>query len=234
MVKIAPEKAVKVIVGMSNLLRSSLDNISSVITLKEDIEYTENYLMIQKLRFGNQLNYKFDVEDSALKCLVPKRIIQPLVENTLIHGVDSQNRCKLSIAACIEDGKLRIIIEDDGKGIDAGKLEEIDAILNQRINTSRHNGLFNVHRRIGLIFGEQYGLKIENRQSRGVRVTVYCRLSRRMTLIMTRVIVVEDEEYIRKGLVYTFNWSSAECVVVGEAEDGISGLKLIEQLSPTW
>lgn len=172
MVKIDPDGASKAIVGMSTLLRSSLDNSASTITLKEDVEYTKNYLMIQKYRFGKQLSYQFNVDQGALDCIVPKRIIQPIVENSLIYGIKYQEDFLIKVDVSIEDNQLIIVVFDNGKGIDRLKIDEIDYILKQKVNISLHNGLYNVHRRIGLIYGSQYGLKIKGLENQGTEVKI--------------------------------------------------------------
>ena len=172
MIKIDPSGASKAIVGMSTLLRSSLDNTASTITLKEDVEYTKNYLMIQKYRFGKQLSYEFKVDENTLECSVPKRIIQPIVENSLIYGIKHKETFLIKVDVFVADQKLVIVVEDNGKGIDRLKIDEIEHILKQKVNTSLHNGLYNVHRRIGLIYGSQYGLKITGSENQGTKVTI--------------------------------------------------------------
>lgn len=172
MVKIDPENVSKVIVGMSNLLRDSIDNSVSFLRLKEDVNYTKDYLLIQKFRFGDKLNYQFNITSDAKNCIVPKRIIQPIVENALIHGLDVENICRLIISARIVENELVIVIEDNGKGINPQRLDEISKILSKKRNKTKYNGLYNVHRRVELIYGEQYGLNIENLKSGGAKVTI--------------------------------------------------------------
>lgn len=172
MVKIDPENVSKVIVGMSNLLRDSIDNSVSFLRLEEDVNYTKDYLLIQKFRFGDKLNYQFNITNDAKNCIVPKRIIQPIVENALIHGLDLENICHLIISASLIQNELVIVIEDNGKGINPQRLDEINKILSKKRNKTKYNGLYNVHRRIELIYGEQYGLNIENLKSGGAKVTI--------------------------------------------------------------
>jgi len=162
MSRIAPDKAGDVIVGLSNLLRDSLDNSISKVTLQQDVEYTKNYLLIQKYRFGDKLAYDFDIAPEASRCMVPKRTIQPLVENSVTHGAKFGRCCTVHIRARVESDKLYITVEDNGNGIQPQQLEQLRAILRQQHNTTEHNGIYNVHRRIGLIYGEQYGLSLES------------------------------------------------------------------------
>lgn len=172
MIKIDSKGASKALVGMSTLLRSSLDNTASTITLEADIEYTKNYLMIQKYRFGEQLSYEFNVDENTLECIVPKRIIQPIVENSLIYGIEYQTDFLIKVDAYVEDNQLMLVVRDNGKGIDRLKIDEIEHILKQKVNTSLHNGLYNVHRRIGLIYGIEYGLKIKGLENQGTEVII--------------------------------------------------------------
>ena len=172
MTKIEPRKVEQVIISLSSLLRNSLDNTVSCVPLHEDIEYTKNYLLIQKFRFEEKLEYQFNIEKATRNYIVPKRIIQPIVENALVHGVDADGYCRLNIIARLQGDRLVIVVKDRGVGITEKRMEEIRAILRDQRNNSLHNGLYNVHRRIGLIYGEQYGLEIESSAARGTRVTI--------------------------------------------------------------
>jgi two-component system sensor histidine kinase YesM len=172
MTKMDPNNVGKVIIGFSNLLRDSLDNTLSRLALCEDIRYTKNYLLIQKFRLGDKFGYSFDMQPEALDCIVPKRIIQPIVENAIIYGVDRRSVFHLNVEASFKDGDLVIVIEDNGRGIEPEKLKEIHEILKKRKNTSVHNGMYNIHRRIGLIYGERYGLSIDSVHKQGTRITI--------------------------------------------------------------
>jgi len=172
MTKIAPEDAGKVIVGFSGLLRESINNTVSEVTLQQDWEYTQNYLMIQKYRFADKLSYDTDISEEALRCIVPKRILQPIVENAMNYGRNSEGCCRLHIKAEVKRGRLLIEIQDEGVGMAPERLREIKKLLSQRKNTSVHNGLYNVHRRIDLIFGSPYGLSVKSQKGVGTQVTM--------------------------------------------------------------
>lgn len=172
MAKIAPDDAGKVIVGFSALLRESINNTVSEVTLQQDWEYTQNYLMIQKYRFGDKLHYETELDPRAMCCVVPKRILQPIVENAMNYGRGSDGCCRLHIKTERKAGNLVISISDEGVGIEPQRLREIRQLLRQTKNTSVHNGLYNVHRRIDLIYGLPYGLSIKSRKGEGTRITM--------------------------------------------------------------
>lgn len=172
MTKIAPDDANKVIVGFSSLLRESINNTVSEVSLEQDWEYTKNYLMIQKYRFGDKLSYETELSSEAMRCTVPKRVLQPIVENALNYGRNNEGCCRLHIKAWVKRKQLVIEIGDEGAGIAPNRIRELNRLLRQRKNTSVHNGLYNVHRRIDLIYGPPYGISIKSQSGVGTQIMI--------------------------------------------------------------
>lgn len=165
-----PSSVNTVIVSLSTLLRYSINNNIQNLTLGEDIEYTKNYLLIQKCRFGKRFNYSITVEEGAGDCIVPKLIIQPIIENAIKYGFGDRMELTVDIKAHFTGNDLVIEISDNGAGMGAKQLQEITALLRQEKNHSSHIGLFNVHRRIQLMYGIHYGLTIQPRETSGIVV----------------------------------------------------------------
>ncbi|MFD0616106.1 sensor histidine kinase [Paenibacillus sp. GCM10027629] len=172
MVKMNPSSANTMILVLSNLLRYSINNTISEVSLAEDVEYTKNYLFIQKYRFGSLFDYDIRVEEAALDCIVPKLIIQPIIENAIQHGFANRQSLSVKIEAGISGDNLVVIINDDGEGMEPQVLHNIRHILEQHVNHSSHVGLYNVHRRVQLIYGENYGVDITSKHHSGTVVTI--------------------------------------------------------------
>lgn len=172
MCRIEPETAARMILSLSNLLRYSLDNSKMEVTLQEDMEHLENYLTILKYRFNRRFSYEIDVEPKALKCRIPKLVLQPMIENSVKYGFGNQETLKAELKAYLYDGKLIMICRDDGVGIPPGILSELNALMGQKENKSRHSGLYNIHRRIELLYGHPYGVEIRSTEGHGTTLIV--------------------------------------------------------------
>ncbi|NLK97705.1 MAG: histidine kinase [Epulopiscium sp.] len=173
MIKIDTQKAVQIVVGLANLLRYSINYEDGNVSIQRDIRYIEDYLMIQKYRFNKRLEYTIDIQEEAMDCTVPKLIIQPIIENSISHGYSRKENLKISLRIFIEKGKLVLEIVDDGDGISKERLEEILTALKQENLESNHIGLYNVHRRIQLLYGTDYGIHINSVYNEGTNVTIY-------------------------------------------------------------
>ena len=172
MIKVDEKASAKVIVAMSNLLRYSINSAYHKVKLAEDIKYIEDYLLIQKYRFEDNFDYSISLQEQCEACIIPKLILQPLIENSIKYGFDTKKYLKVEIKCTIAGDKLLIEIEDNGEGINEEKLSEILCNLRCNDNNTPHIGLYNVHRRIMLMYGESFGIKIYSKQSEGTRVII--------------------------------------------------------------
>jgi len=170
MSKMDPASVNKIIVGLSKLLRYSINNTISNVTLGDDIEYTENYLLIQKYRFDRRFDYTIELEEGVSHCIVPKLIIQPIIENAIKYGFESSKYLAVEITAGFIENTLVIVISDNGDGMEAQQLEAVRKTLKMSRNDSTHIGLFNVNRRIQLMYGEGYGIEISSQRHNGTIV----------------------------------------------------------------
>ncbi|HHW57053.1 MAG TPA: histidine kinase [Clostridia bacterium] len=178
MIKIDPITANKILVCLSSLLRYSINNNTNKITLIDDIKYTQNYLLILKYRFGERFNYSINIEKEVESCTVPKLIVQPIIENAIEHGFEGKNYLNVEINATFALNKLIITIRDDGAGIDENQLEKIRLMLSSGKNSSSHFGIFNVHRRIQLMYGKNYGIEIYSKKDEGTTVNIILPITR--------------------------------------------------------
>lgn len=172
MCRIEPSIAEKMVFCLSGLLRYSLDTGKTEVTLKEDLQHLENYLTILKYRFNRRFSYVINVEPEALCCRIPKLVLQPMIENSVKYGFGQQENLTVELKAYVHEGKLIMICRDDGVGITPAALSELTALLAARENKSRHFGLYNIHRRIEILYGRPYGVEIRSTEGHGTTLVV--------------------------------------------------------------
>jgi sensor histidine kinase YesM len=164
------------VVRLSRLFRICLSNGNTFIKLSMELEHSRLYSQIQQTRFKGRFEYIENVDMEFLSCLIPKIIIQPFVENSIIHGFDgiSVDKPEIRISSKrIDLEKFMIIIEDNGIGLN-------DGVLNQCKCLSKQNGplllsgygIKNVNERIQMYFGPSYGVNIRNNDTNGTRVEI--------------------------------------------------------------
>lgn len=164
------ESVSKAITALVKLLRISTNLGKDMITLEEEIEYVKNYLFIHRLRFNESIIVNFNMEEDCLDQMVPKFILQPVVENSIIYGMEN-DQVELSIIIKIFKNNDKIIIEiiDNGPGIDNETLKKILTTESDR-NKFTKVGLNNIDRRLKLYFGKEYGVKIKSKLGQGTKV----------------------------------------------------------------
>jgi two-component system sensor histidine kinase YesM len=167
-----PKSASNMMYNLSTLLRYSISNNREEVTVKEDILYTENYLSILKYRFNQRFTYKINITNEIEECIIPKLIIQPMIENSIKYGFEGKENLHVEIKGFINENNLILICKDNGAGMSCDVLEETRNILMQHRNKSNHSGLYNIHRRVVLKFGEEYGIQIESKLQGGTILRV--------------------------------------------------------------
>lgn len=172
MTKLDPDAATRMITALSALLRYSIDNRVQRVLLAEDIRHLGSYIEIQRQRFGARLTYRQEIAETAGKCLVPKLLLQPVVENAIHYGADEEGAIHITTRITIANGKMQIVIEDMGVGMAEETLASLRQMMRRGENRSVHTGLYNIHRRIQLLYGMEYGMQIERRAEGGTRVTM--------------------------------------------------------------
>ncbi|WP_313127905.1 cache domain-containing sensor histidine kinase [Anaerocolumna sp.] len=176
MAKIKGEDSISdALVALVKLLRVSISFGNNMITLEEEIAYIENYLLIQKLRFNQLFEIHYDIIEEHKLLNIPKLILQPIVENSLIYGIDEAEDREEPIVIRIftrrEENHIEIVVEDNGNGIEK---EVLDKIFKQEQNINRFSkvGLNNVNQRLKLYLGDAYGLKIISTVGVGTTVII--------------------------------------------------------------
>lgn len=164
--------------ALSEILRYSIGDFEKIVTVEEEIKQISNYLKVQKSRFEDRLQYEIEIDEAILKEALPKLLLQPIVENAVVHGVE---RNKLGGLICIrgyyEADQMVITITDNGNGITEAKLEELNNKFKESkkinpVDRTEHIGLVNVHERIKLLYGPSGKLSIESVYNEGTEITM--------------------------------------------------------------
>lgn len=171
-----------IVTSLSALMDASIGRGDKFISVREEFEYVEHYLSIMKKRYENRFDFIKTVECGVEEIKIPRLLIQPLIENAVYHGVKKRlGNVTVSLSAGTEDGKLIIVVMDNGVGIGAKVLSEINSRLKIDNDTyfkqvhsgeRKHVGIDNVNRRIKLLYGDKYGLRIESTEGEYTRIAV--------------------------------------------------------------
>lgn len=176
------EELAELVVAMSNLFRYTIGNAreDEWVSIRDEIEHIERYLMLMKMRLGDQIIWEISVDPLHLDIPIPKLTIQPLVENAIVHGIQSQTQqgmITVKTMAAEMPGHIRIVVTDNGKGIDPSTLDRINQAV-KHDGTSSFNGngiaLSNVNKRLQLYY-EDVGLPdltVESTLGAGTSVTI--------------------------------------------------------------
>ncbi|MBR6004242.1 MAG: sensor histidine kinase [Lachnospiraceae bacterium] len=172
MAKIDAKAADKMIVSLSGILRYTIKDMREEVPLREDLNALQYYLNILQIRFNKRFKYEINVGDDIMDCLIPKLLLQPILENAIKYGFDGREKLSVKIRGYQITDKLVFVCEDDGAGIKEDKLNELRESLNKDINETNHYGLFNIHRRVKLMYKGDYGLDIDSKPDEGCTVRI--------------------------------------------------------------
>ena len=143
------------------------------VEVKGEMDFISRYLQVMLYRYGDRLRYSIDLEEGSKGASIPRMTLQPIVENSIKYGFGEDRDClEIRISTRIQKGVLSVIIADDGVGIRPELLEELKANLDQGQNQTDHIGIYNVHKRIRLVYGSGYGVGIDSEMEKGTVVTL--------------------------------------------------------------
>jgi sensor histidine kinase YesM len=161
---------------LGKLLRYNLKS-KDMVPLSEELDSVQDYLKIQQIRFEESLVYTFQIAEETRDLEIPKFILQPIIENCIVHGQDAESGRILivSIESNMQDGHLYLKVRDNGKGMSDTRLHELRAVLESgeqlQGEYSSHIGLYNVDKRMKTRFGSKYGLFLESKEHEYTVVT---------------------------------------------------------------
>jgi two-component system, LytTR family, sensor kinase len=164
LIRIDPDRARSMVYRLSKILRRLLRKTENFSPLREEISFIDDYLAIEMVRFGDKLRFYKEIDENTLDRLVPSMILQPIIENSIRHGLANKvDGGMVRLRAWIEGTRLHISVEDDGVGIQQAKL---DTLFQQGI------GVSNVNERLRVLFGPHYRMLIDSKPGRGTRTLI--------------------------------------------------------------
>jgi two-component system LytT family sensor kinase len=164
LIRTDPNQARVMVVKLSKVLRRLLRKHENFSALRDELSFIEDYLSIEVVRFGEKLRFEKDVAEDTLDMLVPSMLLQPLVENSIKHGLSSKvEGGTIRIRTERSESKLHLLVEDDGVGIPEAKLA---SLLDHGI------GVSNVNERLKVLFGNEYRMWIDSQPGKGTRIRI--------------------------------------------------------------
>ena len=161
------KNASKIVKALGKFYRSFLMNGNEEITIKEELDIIKNYLTIQKIRFGDKFNVVMNIDEGVLNYKIPKLILQPLVENALNHGVRNKDgQGIISIKALYDNDQIRLIVEDNGKGMSEEKIREIESGMSKGV------GLKSTIERLKIYYNSADVVKIYSKIDEGTKIEI--------------------------------------------------------------
>ncbi|NLI90979.1 MAG: histidine kinase [Peptococcaceae bacterium] len=176
-----PNRARRLLIHLAEFFRRALKSKGALISLKEEMEFVNTYLVLEKARFGRKLKIKSEIPRDLLDAEVPRLSIQPLVENAVKHGITPLLTSGTVVIRVdrveSENGDVELVVEiiDDGMGIEEERLKDV---LLPGVGSGNGVGLANVHARLQGLYGEDFGLKIQSEHGEGTTVTMRLPYSR--------------------------------------------------------
>lgn len=173
----------RMVSALGDLMRISISTDKEYITIEEEMKYIGDYLYIQKSRFGERIAAEIHIDDELKSVVIPKLILQPIVENALLHGVQvKKGKGNIDIRGRRLDESILFEVEDDGIGMTPGQIAKLladNGIENPQAKGSGI-GVRNVHQRIRFIYGMEYGVTIKSQPGEGT--TVQIRIAARLPM----------------------------------------------------
>ncbi|NLM26833.1 MAG: histidine kinase [Clostridiaceae bacterium] len=161
----------KMIEYLSEILNYSLSSSDELVTLSDEIKNTQCYIEIQKIRYRDKFGVIWQYDENITDYKVIKLLFQPFIENSIYHGIKEKvSPSYIKIKIKINNGIIKIAIIDNGIGIEPARLKDIREKLKEKGDYTEHIGLFNTNKRLKLMYGEEYGIKLRSKSGFGTVV----------------------------------------------------------------
>lgn len=159
--------------SLSEIMSYSMGDSHEKVPLRMELEYLKHYVDIQQIRYDHKFEVIWDVDDQALEVLIPKMILQPLVENAIYHGIkEKEGKGTIKVRVCRQEGSISIRILDNGIGVSEEKLAALrEQLAAYAREASEHIGLLNTNRRLILCYGESAAIQISSRYGMGTVIS---------------------------------------------------------------
>jgi two-component system sensor histidine kinase YesM len=168
------DEIIRMVTSLTKMFRIVISRGKEVISVKEEIDHIFNYLTIQQLRYRSKLSYEIDIPESMYRYQTLKLLLQPLVENAIYHGIKlKKEQGRITVTGYETEHTLHFLVHDTGPGMTEEQLEQLHNTLEEEDGIKMDSyGAKNVHERIRLFFGAEYGLKYESMAEQGTTVTL--------------------------------------------------------------
>jgi two-component system LytT family sensor kinase len=164
LIRTNPDQARSVVYRLSSILRRLLRKTDNLTPLREELAFIDNYMNIEMVRFGEKLRFVKEIDPETLDRMVPSMMLQPIIENSIRHGLSSKvEGGMIRVRSSLGDGKLQLVVEDDGVGIPEARLA---TLFEQGI------GVSNVNERLKVLFGQDYRMWIDSKPGEGTRTGI--------------------------------------------------------------
>ena len=164
-------EAEKMIVALSRFFRISISKGKNIITLQKEVEHATNYLLIQKLRFGDAFDYSFDIDPTILQTDVVKLILQPIIENSIYHGLKEGEKGNILVKGYKKDDYIYLDVCDNGYGMLEETRKELERSMKGE-EEAKGVGLHNVYLRLRVYYGPKADIRIESKLDEGTIVHI--------------------------------------------------------------
>ena len=171
-----PDDIKKTVTALASIMRMSIKG-AEILTVRENLSYTEQYMYIEKIRYGDKLLFLSEIPESMMDYYMPKLIIQPLLENSIVHGISELlGKGMIGLFGREDEDAITFTVKDNGKGIPQNVIDLIESRQSSQEAEEQFSresiGLQNIQSRIQLMYGKEYGLAIKNIPAGGSSVTI--------------------------------------------------------------
>lgn len=170
------DEAVFMISELAKLFRISLSKGRTIISIKDELQHAKSYMNIQKIRYKNHFSVFFETDPVLDSCCTVKLILQPILENAINYGVggmDEDDGGEIRVTGRLENGMVILSVKDNGVGMSANEVELLLTDSNRMHKHGSGVGLVNVNHRIQILFGQQYGLRVQSEPDEGTIVSIH-------------------------------------------------------------
>ncbi|MBY0146984.1 sensor histidine kinase [Neobacillus niacini] len=163
----------KIIHNMAKIFRNSLTWGKDMVTVQAEVKLINSFLEIQKYRFGDKLDYKINLDEAAMNCMIPNMSFLPFIENASIHGIEPlAEDGKITINISLNNGLLTCMVMDNGAGMSIDKRNQLLSSLEKEEDIGENVGIKNVFYRLKLYYGNQFEFELESKENEGTRITI--------------------------------------------------------------
>lgn len=167
------DKVTQMLDSLIKVLQYTVDNTKEFVRVRDEVAFIHNYIRILNFRYFERFSFIFDIKEDTLEYEMPRFILQPLVENAVLHGFDNNDlNATVKLSIHLQDGELFLCVSDDGRGMPEEKIREILHTDSSSKKSLNKIGLYNVNQRICLTYGGEYAIHIDSKVGCFTKVTV--------------------------------------------------------------